>query len=101
MAYSQRQKGGPKRKQNHGMFGILRTTQEPQNDDMPMVSNMVSTTKSPFLPSTSAFPWNSPSRKWGLFGETIFSLSRRQKKNQKSATVSSSQWPVDSFQQIG
>ena len=83
MAYSQRQKGRPKRKQNHGMFGILRTTQEPQNDDMQKVSNTVSTTKFPCLPSTSAFPWNSSSSKWDLFGETIFSLSHQQKKKSK------------------
>ena len=34
MAYSQQQKGRSKRKQNHGMIGHLRTTQELQNDDM-------------------------------------------------------------------
>ena len=87
MAYSQRQKGRPKRKQNHGMFVVLRTTQEPKNDDMHTVSTVVSTTKStpksPPLPSTSALSRNSQSSKWDLFGEMIFSLRRQQKKKLK------------------
>ena len=82
-----RQKGRPKKTKNHGQFGLLRTTQEPKNDDMHTVSNFVSTTKStpnsPPLPSASELPLNNRSNKWDFFAETILSPRRRRKKKSK------------------
>ena len=70
-------------------------TEEPQNDDIRMtekaVSSMDTRNTSPCLPSTPVPSWTSPSDKWDLFGEAIFSPSCQQKKNQKSMIVSSSQ----------
>ena len=72
--------GRPKKTKNHGQFGLLRTTQEPKNNDMHIVSNFVSATKStpksPPLPSASELPLNYRSNKWDFFGETILSPRR-------------------------
>ena len=76
--------GRPKKTKHHGQFGLLRTTQDPKNDDMPAVSNFVSATKStpksPPLPSASMLPLNFRGNKWDIFSETILSPRRRQKK---------------------
>ena len=55
-------------------------TEEPQNDDIQTTEEAVYSMDTritfPCLPSAPVPSWTSPSGKWDLFGEIIFSPSR-------------------------